>query len=494
MNGKGLLLGLSCLGLLICGTSYAADSSFRFVGATTVSVSDCASVTGNSSGWCRRNWPPNGRGTVYQYSFQETRLATGAVLVRTAYVYKPDQIRAGTSYPLLTWLHGGTQSADQMFENFAFAELADGRSDASKITWRQNTASCQQGPHGSSLYKLGGTSVGGFVSTGGNGSSCTPPNQKYARPSSAPAFFLVLPNGIEDAAGNGRSWEDGRNPSPGQYSTPNPDQQKRDDVGFIDTLIATIKQQQGTLVDATRVYIGGVSNGGLMTTRLLCNVNAYPELARVAAYSVSVGSMADNLYTGANGREQCTSAGTQLAALSIFVGYSSPTPNAGNSNFVANCNPYNPSDPAYPSLPACPYPTTSGDSVMPYGPALDVGGGTYTVNSPTTGKVIASFDNERFWLNYLSASGAGAANVSSGSLGYFSLVRRYSFARSPLLMQVIETVDGLHYNNSARADFEATARIYDFLFSFRKSNGLLQYVGGSIDAASGRFGNLSGVY
>jgi hypothetical protein len=305
---------------------------------------------------------------------------------------------------------------------------------------------------------------------------------------------VVYPNGILDYDGSGRSWEDGRSPSPGQYDGPNPMQQKRDDVGFINALIATIKQQEGTLVDATRVYVAGVSNGGLMTTRLLCNSSNgnYPELAKVAAFSVSVASMADNLYSGSNGREQCPGSGSQIAALAIFVGYGSPTPNSAGQPFYANCNPYNPTDPMYPNLPACPYATVSGDGVMPYGPALDVGGGTYTVNSPTIGNVVASFDNQNFWLGYLRASGAGASTLSSSPLGYFTRVRHYRFAHSPAIYQVYETMNGLHYSNGSRDDFDAAGRIYDFLFSFRKSAGKLSYIGGSYDAASGTYGNLKG--
>ncbi|MDB5988005.1 MAG: hypothetical protein JWR16_3058 [Nevskia sp.] len=486
----GLLLGLS-----IANVSLAATSSFVFSGAIEVPNSDCSSVTGNSAQWCRNAWPPNTRGAVYQYSFKETRSDTGAVLLRTAYVYKPDLIKAGASYPLLTFLHGGTQSGDQMFLTYPFAELADGRSNALAIKWHQNTAECQLGPFGSSYVGLGGTSALGFLKTDGSGNDCMPPRQTYSRSKAASPFYVVYPNGITDYSGGGRSWEDGRTPSPGQYDGPNPMQQKRDDVGFVNALIATLKQREGTLVDPTRVYVGGVSNGGVMTTRLLCNTSNgnYPELAKVAAFSVSAASMADNLYSGSNGRELCPNAGSQLTALAIFVGYASRTPNSAGQPFFANCNPYNPSTPMYPNLPACPYATISGDGVMPYGGgALDVGGGTYTVNSPTIGNVIASFDNQKFWLNYFSNSGAGANTLSSNALGYFTRVRHYRFAQSPMIYQVYETQNGLHYNSSSRYDFDAAGRIYDFLFSFRKSAGTLSYIGGTYDPASGSYANLQG--
>jgi hypothetical protein len=134
------------LGLGFTGAAPAATSSFQFTGAIEVPNSACASTTGNSAKWCRRNWPPDSRGTVYQYSFNETRSDSADVLLRTAYVYKPDQIKAGASYPLLSFLHGGTQSGDEMFLDFPFAQLADGRSSLSRVVWHQNTDKCQQGP------------------------------------------------------------------------------------------------------------------------------------------------------------------------------------------------------------------------------------------------------------------------------------------------------------------------------------------------------------
>ncbi len=478
------------------GALQPASSSFLFVSALPVSDADCPQTTGQTFEWCQSNWPPDRSGTVYRYAYTETRLATGSKMARLAYVYKPATITDPGSYPMLVDLHGGTQTGDALFEQVPFAQLADGRSQDNPIQWPRNTPDCQFSAYGSSSLGLGGPTMSGFVSTDGTAQDCTPDVETFAKPSAALPFYVVYPDGIFDFSGGGRSWEDGRNPSPGQVGSVNPDEQKRDDVGFINQLIATIKQQEGARIDSTRVYLAGVSNGGIMAARLLCNADnsAYPELASLAAVSVSVASMADNIASGSNGREQCPSKGQALTPLAIFVGYDAPTPNSAGQPFFTNCNPYNPIDPIAPDEPACPYATVSGDGTMPYGTAFDTGGGTFTVNSLTIGNVIASFDHQNFWLNYLSGSGAGGSTASSGMYGYFTHYRHYSFANSPLIYQVYETQNGLHLSAGTRFDFSAAARIYDFLFSFSKVQGKPQYIGGAYDPASGTYGNLTGVY
>lgn len=501
-----LCLAISAMALAACsghssqtghGTAArAATSSFAFAGAAAVSVADCPGVTGESAAWCRSNWPPATSGTVFQYAFTETRLADGSRQGRTAYVYKPAAITGGSAYPLLTYLHGGTQSGETLFALLPFAQLADGRSAATPVEWVRNSAACQQSPLGSSAFGLGGTTLSGFVATSDHTSACDPDHLSYARPASAPAFYLVYPNGIEDFDGGGRSWEDGRNPSPGQFDTPNPDAEKRDDVAFIDTLIAQVKSREGALVDASRVYVGGISNGGIMTHRLLCNIGNgnFPELEKVAAFSVSVASMADNIFNGDRGREHCPAQSNAIAPLAIFVGYDSPTPDSQGQPFVANCNPYNPGNPRFPTLPACPYAPVSGDDTIPYGRAFDTGGGVFTVNSLSTGNVIASFDDQNFWLDYLSRSGAGASHETRGDLGFFTHYRRYTFAGSPLVYQVYETQNGLHLNGGTRFDFSVVGRIYDFLFAFRKSGGRVSSIGGAYDPQTATFGNLNGTW
>jgi poly(3-hydroxybutyrate) depolymerase len=382
MKNGILLILVGCLASVLCacgngsGGSAAASptSSFAFVSRQAVSVSDCPSVTGESPDWCNTYWPPALRGTVYLYTFTETRLvpSTYPILTRTAYVYKPaTTLPLVGRHPMLVFLHGGTQTADQVFSLLQFAQLADGRGTQNSLYWAKNTSSCQYSAQGAAAFGLGGRSSIGFVNS--SGQECAPALVQYSRPASAGPFYVVYPNGIPDFDGGGNSWEDGRTPSPGQYDAPDPNQPKRDDVGFINALIAEVKSRE-TAVDDGRVYVAGVSNGGIMTHRLLCNIDnaGYPELGQVAAFAVLVSSMANNLFLGANGVERCPRAGSTFAPLAIFVGYGFPTPNSKGQKFYANCNPYNPSDPRYPNLPACPYAPVSGDDTIPYGTALDV--------------------------------------------------------------------------------------------------------------------------
>jgi polyhydroxybutyrate depolymerase len=81
-------------------------------------------------------------------------------------------------------------------------------------------------------------------------------------------FLVAYPNGID---GN---WNDGR-------GTANPDV---DDVGFVASLIGNIKAVRN--VDARRVYVTGISNGGFMVQRLACE-----SANLIAAFSSVAGSM-----------------------------------------------------------------------------------------------------------------------------------------------------------------------------------------------------------
>ncbi len=486
---------LSDSAMATSGSDAAPTSSFSFVSRTAVSQADCPSVTGQTSSWCNNNWPSATYGTVYRYTFTETRLVTSTypTLTRTAYVYRPAVITAGASYPLLVYLHGATQTGDDMFAQTPFTQLADSRGTLLGGTWLQNSATCQEDQFGPKYFGLGGTSTSGFVDS--TGSQCSPVGRRFTRPKAASAFFVVYPNGIPDYDGGGNSWEDGRSPSPGQYDAPNPNDQKRDDVGFINALIAQVKTQE-TLVNPSRVYVAGISNGGVMTHRIVCNSgnSHYPELGKVAAFAASVSSMADNIYAGTNGREECPRAITTPVSLALFVGYDAPTPNAADQAFYANCNPYNPTDPMYKLFTACPYAPVSGDGTMPYGSAYDTGGGSFTVNSPTQGDVIASWDDQAFWLSFIGSSGAGGSSANDGVYGYFTHYRRYGFSSSSAVLQVYEVDHGLHQNGGTRYDYSAAARIYDFLFDFAKANGVTSVVGGSYDAATGSYANLSGYF
>lgn len=93
-------------------------------------------------------------------------------------------------------------------------------------------------------------------------------------------FIAVYPQGIS------KSWADGR-------GTTDADQMHADDVGFISTLIDTIVTNYRA--DANRVYAAGISNGGFMVQRLLCDL---PE--KIAAGASIAAEIMDSLHTFCN--------------------------------------------------------------------------------------------------------------------------------------------------------------------------------------------------
>lgn len=87
-------------------------------------------------------------------------------------------------------------------------------------------------------------------------------------------FLAVYPNGIDD------QWNDGRGVAFGSSA----DLSGVDDVGFIDELISVLVDGAG--VDPEAVFVGGASNGGMMTYRIGC------ELAdRLAGIAPVIASM-----------------------------------------------------------------------------------------------------------------------------------------------------------------------------------------------------------
>lgn len=63
-----------------------------------------------------------------------------------------------------------------------------------------------------------------------------------------------------------------------------------DDVGFISSLIDTLKSQYN--IDTTRIYATGISNGAIMAYRLACELSH-----RIAAIAPVAGTLEDTLYT-----------------------------------------------------------------------------------------------------------------------------------------------------------------------------------------------------
>ncbi len=88
-------------------------------------------------------------------------------------------------------------------------------------------------------------------------------------------FAAVYPDGYR------RSWNDGRGGGPAAEAG-------IDDVGFIEALLEEVAGQ--VTVDASRVYLVGISNGGMMAQRLAC------ERAELFAATASIiASMPDTL-------------------------------------------------------------------------------------------------------------------------------------------------------------------------------------------------------
>lgn len=94
-------------------------------------------------------------------------------------------------------------------------------------------------------------------------------------------FLLVVPNGTNpktgDTAGDRQNWHDNR--PAGTRGVPG-----SDDVGFIRALLKEVEHRYA--VDRTRIYITGVSNGGLMAYALLMKMPS-----RFAAASVFIANL-----------------------------------------------------------------------------------------------------------------------------------------------------------------------------------------------------------
>jgi len=88
-------------------------------------------------------------------------------------------------------------------------------------------------------------------------------------------FVVVYPDGYQ------RGWADGRGATTA-------DQAGVDDVAFLSALIATLSSAYA--IDARRVYVTGISNGGFMAQRLGCDLSA-----KIAAIAVDAATFPVNL-------------------------------------------------------------------------------------------------------------------------------------------------------------------------------------------------------
>ena len=84
-------------------------------------------------------------------------------------------------------------------------------------------------------------------------------------------FVVVYPDGVK------RYWNEGRKKSV-SYAHKN----NVDDVGFIEALIEAVKQEYA--IDEQRIFVAGMSNGGLMAYRLACEMpGVFKAIAPVTA-------------------------------------------------------------------------------------------------------------------------------------------------------------------------------------------------------------------
>jgi polyhydroxybutyrate depolymerase len=120
-------------------------------------------------------------------------------------------------------------------------------------------------------------------------------------------FVLALPDGYR------RSWHDARDKGPAA-------EEGIDDVAFLSALIDWFIAHQN--VDASRVYVMGMSNGGFMTLTLACAL-----ADKVAAVASVTGTVSENL------KPKC--APSRAIPVALFLGDSDPlVPYAGGE--VAN--------------------------------------------------------------------------------------------------------------------------------------------------------------
>jgi poly(3-hydroxybutyrate) depolymerase len=391
----------------------SGEQDFAFVSRE---VAQCPSALMD----CSTKWPASTLGTMYLYRINEKNdLQT---LTRTAYVYRPRNLAPKS--PVLFFLHGGTGSAFEVIDKIPnLMQLADERSRTSGISWRKNTATCRY------------TAQGQFKNT--SGQNCSPPMLNF---SNSTQFTLVMPEGIlSKNSTTDRHWEDGRVPSPGFDTTA----ENRNDIGFINFLLKTVKEKEADVVHAGRVYVAGASNGGMMTQKLACLSKNYPELSKVAAFSSLVAALPEPLISGQSGRALCPEQGG-VFPISFFVGFGISQP---------TCSPF-----------GCTTPTVSGDGRMPYG----VAGGVYTVNSPDGGQVVSAQDSQEFFVSYLLNSGAGSTTAVNTDVGYYTNLRVHSFAGSAIKIHVYETDGGRHAALSTRMDFNVLGRMWSFLSSFER--------------------------
>ncbi len=368
------------------------------------------------------NWPDAAtEGVVTKYTSEEK--FGSQTIVRTFHVYVPKVIADGSrTAPLVLMLHGGNGSASRFLVTQPWTALA--RAPAAGSSWRPNGPLCRALPT---------TEENGLVYQTAGGADCAPPLKTAM---STKPFVVVYPDGVADpGTTDTRHWEDGRVPSPG-FGTATPN---RDDVGFIDHVISVMLGDKALKIDEARVYVGGVSNGGMMTQRVASEMAKpkYPSLRRVAAFVAYVSDLPEPLRPLAGA--------TVPFGLALFHGTDIDMP---------DCN-----------TPGCTTPTVIGDQRMPFG----VAGGVHYVNSPDRGRVLSGPDTIAAWRSSLGAAAGAAATTNVEDVGYFSKHETTTYGSSAVVFESWVTSGGGHGFMSTREDFLPAMRGWAFLSSFERS-------------------------
>jgi polyhydroxybutyrate depolymerase len=100
-----------------------------------------------------------------------------------------------------------------------------------------------------------------FIMHGGGGDGARIMEQtKFNEKANAEGFILVAPDGVDN------NWNDGRGYTARGNTTDTVTE--NDDVGFIKALVAEVQASYN--IDDNRIYIAGVSNGAMMSQRVIC--------------------------------------------------------------------------------------------------------------------------------------------------------------------------------------------------------------------------------
>lgn len=368
-----------------------------------------------SAAECSASWPNEGQ--LERWSSVED--FGGSIHERQSLYYRPPQ-SAGERLPLLIFLHGGNSRAAKMFAR-SFDELARG----GEGTWRSAREGCE-------------ITTTGFRTPEGERCHGTPRSYNNQQ-----RFALLFPEGIPSvtsAIEGARHWEDGRTPSPGQGV----DEATRDDVGYLAHLVE--RASALSEIDSSRIYLGGWSNGGMMTLRALCEAErpGREPLLRVAAAVIGVASMPANLYRGAAGRPRCEASSSASPAIYWQVGHGLDT---------ADCERY-----------GCESPVVSGDGRMPFGEP----GGEHRVNSPDLG-LVRSFEDSAARMSARLSAAYGEAILSVERLGRFTERRVVSFGGLQAMEQLL-TEGASHSLGGSRFEFQSEARQWGFLSRYARAD------------------------